>query len=59
VAKLLPVKTNLKLHLEIDRDLLAPYNRVAGILGISPSRYIQSYLAALVKDLMTIFSIRS
>jgi hypothetical protein len=45
------VKTNLKLHLEIDRDLLAPYNRVAGILGISPARYIQSYLVALLNDL--------
>jgi hypothetical protein len=45
------MKTNLKLHLEIDRELLAPYDRVAGILGISPSRYIQSYLAALLKDL--------
>lgn len=45
------MKTNLKLHLEIDRDLLAPYDRVAGILGISPQRYIQSYLAALLNDL--------
>jgi hypothetical protein len=45
------MKTNLKLHLEIDRELLAPYNQVAGILGISTARYIESYLGALVHDL--------
>jgi hypothetical protein len=45
------MKTNLKLHLEIDRELLAPYNQVAGIPDISPSRYIERYLVALLKDL--------
>lgn len=45
------MKTNLKLHLEIDRELLTPYDQVAGIPDISPSRYIQSYLTALLNDL--------
>ena len=45
------MRTNLKLHLEIDRELLAPYNQVAGILGIPPERYVTSYLEALLDDL--------
>ena len=45
------MKTNLKLHLEIDRDLLAPTNQGAGIPDISPERYIESYLVALLNDL--------
>jgi hypothetical protein len=45
------MKTNLKLHLEIDRELLAAYDRVAGILGILTSRYVESYLKALLSDL--------
>ena len=45
------MKTNLKLHLEIDRELLAPTNQGAGIPDISPERYIESYLVALLNDL--------
>jgi hypothetical protein len=45
------MKTNLKLHLEVDRELLAAYDRVAGILGIPTSRYVESYLKALLSDL--------
>jgi hypothetical protein len=42
---------HLKTPLEIDRELLAAYDRVAGILGIPTSRYIESYLKALLNDL--------
>jgi hypothetical protein len=46
------MKTNLKLHLEIDQELLAPCNQVAGIPGISSvSDYIERYLVALLNDL--------
>jgi hypothetical protein len=45
------MRTNLKLHLEIDRDLLAPNNQGTGIPDISPERYIESYLVALLNDL--------
>jgi hypothetical protein len=45
------MKDALKLPLEVDRELLVTYNQVAGILGIPPSRYVESYLKALLADL--------
>jgi len=45
------MKTDLKTPLEVDRDLLAAYDRVAGILGILTARYVESYLKALLSDL--------
>jgi hypothetical protein len=45
------MKTDLKTPLEVDRELLAAYDRVAGILGIPTARYVKSYLKALLSDL--------
>jgi hypothetical protein len=41
----------VKTTVEIDSDLLVQFNRISAILGISPARYIESYLKDLPANL--------
>jgi hypothetical protein len=41
----------MKTTIEIDSDLLVQFNRISDILGISPAKYVESYLKALPADL--------
>jgi hypothetical protein len=44
-----PVK--VKVPIEIDSDLLVQFNRISAVLGISPARYIETYLKDLLASL--------
>jgi hypothetical protein len=41
----------MKVPIEIDSDLLVQFNRISAVLGISPARYIESYLKDLLASL--------
>jgi hypothetical protein len=41
----------MKTPIEIDSDLLVHFNRISAILGISPAKYIETYLKDLSADL--------
>jgi hypothetical protein len=45
------MKRNCRLPLEVDQELLTTYNRIAVILGVPVSRYIESYVRVLLDDL--------
>jgi hypothetical protein len=45
------MKDALKIPLEVDRELLLTYNKVARVLGVPMARYVESYLEALLNNL--------